>query len=486
MSTILEASMADDPDRLFFNGLDAATGDYLIPVQLSQVARGERFDPTDLAEYRWRSALGEAHLGLSEGIDADDLAQAGWGVIFASDADPAIQEALGELLAHRKAQAGRVAERYQEFSGPRGYRRMETKNAFLGRMGSGPGPVDPDRVPYYLLIVGDPQSIPYSFQVQLDVAHAVGRIHFDAVDDYARYARSVVAAESRGSPLPRRAAFFGVDNADDGATRASAHQLVAPLAERAGRNEEPWSESWSVKAMLGPGATKARLAALLGDEAPALLFTAGHGLAFRPDDPRQPQQQGALVCQDWPGPIAARGQAISTDWCFSADDVDSRARLLGMIAFLFACFGAGTPQFDEFAHLRAGTRERSQIAPAPFVAQLPKRLLALPSGGALAVIGHVDRAWNTSFVWDRAGAQVAVFQSALQRLMQGHPVGFALEFFNQRYAELSTMLSSELEDIKFGKQPDPRELAALWTANNDARGYAVIGDPAVRLATPQS
>ena len=57
-----------------------------------------------------------------------------------------------------------------------------------------------------------------------------------------------------------------------------------------------------------------------------------------------------------------------------------------------------------------------------------------------------------------------------------------LEAFAARHADLAVNLNGELENIKFGAKPDPVALANLWTANNDARGYVIIGDPAVRLA----
>jgi hypothetical protein len=59
-----------------------------------------------------------------------------------------------------------------------------------------------------------------------------------------------------------------------------------------------------------------------------------------------------------------------------------------------------------------------------------------------------------------------------------------MEYFNGRHAALSSELAAALEN-RYLRQPDPYELAGLWTANNDARGYIVLGDPAVRLFSPE-
>lgn len=482
--------MADE--WLYFNGVNASRGEYahepLAVAELARLILGERPSPDQIdPDPEQRAALRERHLAdasgafrVKEGVDPTDLAEAGWGVIFPATVDAApLREALSELLQWRQAQAG---PRYRECFGAQGYRPGESKAAFLRRQGAATsGPVDPDRFPYYLLLVGSPEEIPFRFQYQLDVQYAVGRIHFDTLEEYAAYARSVVQAERDGVTLPRRVVFAGVQNPDDMATSRSLHGLVQPLVAELANH--PQRGDWSFELVAGAEATKDRLLNLLHAEPPTLLFTASHGVEFEAVDPRQLPHQGAILCADWPGPQAWRNRAIPPQFYLAGDDIASDASLRGAFVFQFACFGAGCPRDDDFPHLRG---VRSAIAPHAFVAGLPRRLLSLPRGGALAFIGHVERAWTFSFSDARGGKQIETFSSALRRLLfAGTPIGYALEFFNERYAELATVLTEEVENARWGQSPDPVELATRWTEHNDARSYIIVGDPAARLC-PQA
>ena len=460
-------------------GLDAATGGYLHPglplAEVAALARARTPDGQEAGEAReWLRRQTEPHLGTRFGVDPGDLASAGWGVVFPHDLDPAVREALRPLLEHRRQQAAARKETYyREFGGGDGYRPGDTKASFLERHGAGGGgPADPREVPYYLTLVGGPEAIPFEVQHQLDVQYAVGRLCFDTPAEYARYAESVVAAETGGRPpLPRRAVLFAPRTPGDRATELMADHLITRVASFL-REEEP---SWTIETVAGEDATKARLARLLGGgETPSLLFTATHGMGFPAEDPRQRERQGALLCQDWPGPGSG---PIAQDAWLAAADVGEEARPAGLVAFCYACHSAGTPCLD--AYNREGAETPRRLAPADFVARLPQRLLGHPAGGALAVVGHVERTWAHSFVWK--GAQTEVFEDALKLLLAGWPVGAALEAFGQRYAVLASDLLEEERRIGFGKRADPQTLTRLWTAARDARNYLLLGDPAVRL-----
>jgi len=389
-------------------------------------------------------------MGPKEGVDPKDLSQAGWGIIFCHDADPAIKEALSELLNLRQEQAG---DYFRVYEGPDALRPGERKLDFLARHGVGPGPADPDKMPYYLLLVGSPEQIPYTFQYELDVQYAVGRIHFETLEEYGNYAQSVVLAEGESVQLERKAAFFSTANDDDRATQLSTKHMMRPLYELLKADYPEWAFSAHMEA----DATKEQLGQLIGgDQTPSFLFTSSHGVNFPKGSPRQLPHQGALLCQEWPGPNWQGGQ-IPQDFYFAGDDLAQDQNLLGLICFSFACYSAGTPRYDDFSAMTF--QDAQQIAPHPFMAQLPSRMLSNATGGALAFIGHVDRAWGHSFMWPGAGAQTVTIESVLRRLLDGHPVGSAVEYINERYAEVSSALTSLQGNHEFGGTPDSRQVA---------------------------
>src|SRR5438552_13786307 len=100
---------------LVFNGIDVDNGDYLLPPmqpeQFAQLVVGIPRDDEAKARVNlykaWLASRQQDHLGVVAGVDPQDLAQTGWGVIFPAGADPAIMEALSPLLDHRRKQATR-------------------------------------------------------------------------------------------------------------------------------------------------------------------------------------------------------------------------------------------------------------------------------------------------------------------------------------------------------------------------------------------
>jgi len=179
-----------------------------------------------------------------------------------------------------------------------------------------------DKVPYYLLLVATHLSSPTVFQYQLDVQYAVGRLAFDRADDYAYYALSVVQVE-KGPEAACKPRHVRRLQSGDRATAMSADYLVQPLAEKLLALQPEWAgqvqaaggsyQPWEVQTILKEQATKASLSALLESKAaPALLFSATHGISFPNGDSRQAPHQGALICQDWPGPITGARLSLKT------------------------------------------------------------------------------------------------------------------------------------------------------------------------------
>lgn len=101
-------------------------------------------------------------------------------------------------------------------------------------------------------------------------------------------------------------------------------------------------------------------------------------------------------------------------------------QVAGMIAFVFACYGAGYPKTNDYWRLD-GLTSSAPIGSAASVSSLAKTLLAHPNGGALAVMGHIERAMDTSFTDNGTTPSTGCFESAIRELMSGKPIGMASE-----------------------------------------------------------
>jgi Peptidase family C25 len=412
--------------------------------------------------------------------DPMDLTQTGWTVLFPSDADPAIREALKPLLDWRQNQV-KDDKLFKIFDGAKGVRAGQGPASWASEKGVAlVAPVSPTRgVPYYMLMVGSPQQIPFEFQAQFDLQWAVGRLHFDKVEDYAAYAQAVVDYEKGVTPVrKRRVALWMPRNAGDLATPLLAGAVGTDFLGQGVSPPLGQRRHFEIAPFIGDGeATKSRLTDILRGTidggAPSLVFTGSHGAEWSIADPAvQERRQGALVTQEW-----SVGQPLQPEHYFSADDLPADTDVRGLIAFVFACFGGGCPDKDSYFFTPGG--ESIPLTPAPIVASLPQALLAR---GALAVIAHVDRAFSYGFEDVTGTPQEQLLRSPLELLMKGQRAGLAADPLNLQWSALAAQLGLALGgNLPGNPQPTSALVANLYIARDDARNYIVLGDPAVRL-----
>lgn len=493
---------AGEGELLFAGGVDGTSGQYSLPPLTAEALEAGLVRDGEL---RNKPTASERLLSypVSPGYDPQDLQSVGWALIFPAEDAPqgprndTIYEALHELRALREEQCGgrrAAGGLYDELRGADGYRAGDSKEDFLGRHGVRTfGVADPQELPYYVLLVGSPEQIPFEFEQELSADRAVGRLYFEELEGYIRYARSVVTTQRPADRLvlPPRACLWGPQNPRDPATELSAKYLLEWLSQS-------WPELlrrpfgldpsvWTLQAHLREGATKAQLGQLLAGSAqeppPALLVIGCHGLTWpRAQAEVQRRLQGALVTSEWQGREATG--AVPEHAYFCAEDLPAAADLTGLVALLVACYGLGTPHEDAYGPLsEQGTLQ--VLTEQPFLSRLPMQLL---QRGALAVLGHVERAWPHSFRREDGKADTT-FATLLCQLAQRLPIGLAKDVLTSKYLSLASRVN-ELWKERTYKQADQRRawrvrFAYRYTAYADARGYGLLGDPAVRLAIPE-
>src|SRR5262249_24470312 len=174
-----------------------------------------------------------------EGAALDDLKQTGWAIPFGPNTSPEIRKQLDPLIQFRKSEIDdpSLFKVWPDDEKKGGYQGGQSVDDWLGqfRVGSDTLVQPKAGVPYYVLIVASPEDIPFSFQYELDVYWAVGRLWLEKDEDYGAYARAVVAYEkaNQAAPTEKKLTYFAPNFArDNGATKLLCNGLVGPLRDR--------------------------------------------------------------------------------------------------------------------------------------------------------------------------------------------------------------------------------------------------------------
>ncbi|MEM9557445.1 MAG: hypothetical protein AAGC60_24515 [Acidobacteriota bacterium] len=453
---------------------------------MGQLEGGSR-DFEDLeAAYRERQrAARRLALDLRElpsHLDPHNLRHCRWAVLAPPGEGDRVRSAMWPLIDRRSMEVRQEVEVIETY--PR-----ESGRAFLERHDETEGTIEPQNLPYYLLLVGDPDQISFEFQYRLGLGRAVGRIGWSQPIDRASqgtgrerefdrgglrgYAEAVCAAEEKGVERPREVALFSVEN-DDVLKRIKKY-LIDPVAVTLKRD----FADWPLAQYREEEARHDALAALLGGgTTPGLLLVSSHGRRQDPGSANQEFVHGS--------PVAYPRQ--DGDGLFTADDLARPRDLHGLIAFFFHCNGAGVPALEDFPHTAEGLPEEAarrtrprNYARKPFLQPIPQSLLRR---GALAIVAHVERAWTLSSEWPAETHTIgtsATVEDSLRMLLSGHRLGHAMRPLARRYLQLSARLGQILDYDRQGIETNLRELGFMWTAVNDARNLIMLGDPAVYL-----
>jgi hypothetical protein len=408
--------------------------------------------------------------------DPGDPRVAGWTFLVNAD-DPRLdsaREILRPLAEHRgMANPGRPLV-YRSESRDRVYEWLHEEYYSLA--------LKEGRAPQYILLVGDPQRVPFEFQSVLATVANVGRVDFDSLDQLQVYVDKLLRLETAPDPVvEREAVFFAPDHGYPDPTYFSRKYMAEPLAARV---EDKLG--LASRTIFGPEATKQELTSALRAGRPALVYTASHGLgAIHEPADVQRQVNGAICCQSAGPP--------TSESLFSADDVPHDQPFLeGTIFFQFACFGYGTPAESDYAHWLDGVSTR--YTENDFVAALPRKLLSHPRG-PIAYIGHLDTAFLHAFadpkaphILDRWHTRIAPFVMAVDELLGVQPSGLALHDMNVRYGICNGLITSTYDRQRRGRftwTPESKtQFLDQWISRGDAQNYMVLGDPAARLRMP--
>ncbi|HUU47712.1 MAG TPA: hypothetical protein VMW55_02900 [Nitrosopumilaceae archaeon] len=353
--------------------------------------------------------------------------------------------------------------------------------------------------PKYILIIGDPQSIPLGLQAKLSIVAFVGRLDFDDVNEIREYAEKIIRIENSDTGfVNREATFFTTDQGINSSgcydpTHFSRFdvekELIPNVDSLASKFELP--NKFSTNKLTETDATKNELQHSIKDSTPGLVLTSSWGMCAPGENMAlQKEFGGAICCQGNPDNIPYK------DLLFTAADVLPDPFLEGGVFIQQSSFSYGTPASSELHNWISkedNWQMPRQIAPTSFVSALPKKLIFHPKG-PIAFIGHLDEmlsytiAEDEDFQMDDRPARMDSLSFAVENILRGTPIGYAFKkmkeefsLLNDSIVDVGAFLVNELgkgKDIEESKQ---KQFSDLMLQRHKTKNYMIFGDPAVRI-----
>lgn len=432
--------------------------------------------------------------------NANDLVSQGWGIVAPEGEQGARLEALVQALVRVRAE-----EQQADVLSIRVPSGMDTAAASLWKKDVYPTLYGEDeaRRPRYLLILGDLDQVSLDTQQVLAQDGLPGRLACASDDDYAAYADKVLAWRRAPSRHDRARALFYTVHDGTGATTAGHARLMQPCHDRCARTARERARAFPASAVEAHGAQTPdpdELLALAAVRHPSVLLSMSHGMGpprRRPWSPAEARaHQGTM--------------SFGSEGAIAAQDVASAPFLPGGLWIYFACFGAGTPRTSAYHHWLDMLAQHGMADLGPvsatlrgldqgggFVSGLAKAALANPDG-PLAMLGHIDLAWSYSYEELRVGGEGDArrvtgsnrslnFFHLMTKLVAGERAGAASLGLRLALGDVGADLTAHYDRCKRagvveGATPaDALALGNLWMLHQDLLGYALLGDPAVRL-----
>lgn len=333
----------------------------------------------------------------------------------------------------------------------------------------------------HVLILGGPTEIPFAFQSLLDTLVPVGRVDL-GLDELADYAKRVVISENSerqpGEPVVFATGREKLKKGEQTDTDYfMLNDLARPIADHLPlHNIQP-------QRLFGSNATAAKLIQKCRKAKNTVVFTVTHGDEWGSRDVEvQKRFMGGIICDD--------------RIVFGEDLAKTNGPLADQsVWFHYGCYGYGTPEVSSYGSWTRPDRSRMVIAKEPFVADIPKRLLALDNG-PLAFIGHLDIAYIPGLdplasargrnpgKMTRVSSRVRPYVFVIDELINGRTVGESMVHLNRRATFLSSSLltmTDEFLDATGSAHESIDWMVESFILRMDALNYMVFGDPAVRL-----